>query len=164
MKLTPLWSMGSFLFLHDLYCCDQQARVSCVQRQCCQLCGFPTNLGLFFFVELEFFFEDLQFACFWACFNWNLLVFGLVFCRLLFIQIYGTFALSIYCWRHFGCFCEILLILGLFFQICHLAFLFNFLADFWFSWIFLPTHVGLVFRLNYLFLAYSNSLSCFCKE
>jgi len=126
---------------------------------------FSHEFGLVFFVELEFFFEDLQLACFWACFNWNLLVFGLVFCRLLVIQILWHFcSFNLLLKAFWVCFCEILLILGLFFQICHLAFLFNFLADFWFSWIFLPTHVGLVFRLNYLFLAYSNSLACFCKE
>jgi len=53
---------------------------------------------------------------------------------------------------------------GLVFRICLPAFLFHFLVDFSFCWIFLPTHVELVFRLNYRFLAcFSNLLACFCK-
>ena len=54
--------------------------------------------------------------------------------------------------------------IGLVFRICHPKFLFDFLADFLFCWIFLPTHFGLVFRLNYVFLVcFSNLLACFCK-
>jgi len=36
--------------------------------QCCQRCGFPAILGLFF-CGVAGVFEDLPVACFWACFN-----------------------------------------------------------------------------------------------
>jgi len=53
---------------------------------------------------------------------------------------------------------------GLVFRICHPDFLFGFLADFSFCWIFLPTHFGLFSRLNYQFLAcFSSLLACVCK-
>ena len=62
-------------------------RFAACNYQCCQPCGFPANLGLFF-VDLRVF--------------WRLagcLFFGLVFCRflfcgLLFFKSYGTFALQ----------------------------------------------------------------------
>jgi len=115
------------------------------------------------------FFEDLRVACFWACFNWNLLVFWACFCRFLFFdclffKFYGNFMfqfspkgiLCVFLWK-FGHF-------GLVFQNCHPTFLFKLLADFSFCCIFLPTHVGLVFRSNYLFLVcFSYILACFCK-
>jgi len=63
------------------------------------------------------------------------------------------FILNLLLKAYWACFCENLVILGLFFRIGHHAFLFNFLADFLFCCIFLPTHVGLVFRSNYLFFA-----------
>jgi len=71
-------------------------------KQCCQPCGFPANLGLFF-VELWFFLK-----------TWGLLVFGLVlieiclfyadfcFADCFFFKCYGTFAVSMYSWRHIG--------------------------------------------------------------
>jgi len=84
------------------------------------LAFFP-RIWACFFVELRFFFEDLRVACFWTCFNWNLLVFcRFLFCILLFFQILWHFCrfnllLKAYC----ACFCENLLILGLFFRIYH---------------------------------------------
>jgi len=51
-----------------------------------------------------------------------------------------------------------------FFGFASLLFYSIFLLIFSFCWIFMPTDVGLVFRLNYLFLAcFSNLLACFCK-
>jgi len=116
---------------------------------------FPANLGLFF-VELRVFLK--------TC---GLLVFGLVlieiFCflglllqisvlRIAFFQILWHFCcFNFLPMAYWACFCENLLILGLFFRIFHRDFLFDFLADFLFCWIYLPTHFGLVFGLNYLF-------------
>ena len=117
------------------------------------------------------FFEDLQVACFWACFNWNFLVFWACFLQISALRIvfFFKFLWHFYCCNllrkaYWACFCENMFILGLFFRICNHDFLFDFLADFSFGWIFLPTHFGLVFRLNYRFLAcFSNLLACFCK-
>jgi len=68
--------------------------------------------------------------------------------------------LKAYC----ACYYENLLILGLFFRICFPTFLFPFVADFSFCWIFLPRQVGLVFCWNYLLLAcFSNLLASFWK-
>ena len=53
---------------------EQVRRYTVLLVQCCQPCGFPANLGLFFF-EGAGFFEDLRVA--W--FNWNLLVFWACF-------------------------------------------------------------------------------------
>ena len=117
--------------------------------------------------------------------------FGLIFVELrVFLKTCGLLVLNEIClflqisvlriaffqiWRHFccfnallktylACFYENLLNLGLFFRICLPAFLFNFVANFSFCWAFLPTHVGLIFRWNYLFLpCFSNLLACFCK-
>ena len=64
------------------------------------------------------------------------LFFGLVFCRflfcgLLFFQILWHFyCLNLLLKAYWACFCEDLLILGLFFQICHPDSLFDFLANF----------------------------------
>ena len=126
--------------------------------ECCQPCGFPANLGQFF-VELRFFLK--------TC---GLLVFGLVFCRFLFFLIaFSSILMEIFCFNlllkaYWTCFCENLIILGLFFRICYHTFLFNLLAAFSFWCIFLPTHVGLVSRSNYLLLdCFSYFLACFCK-
>jgi len=127
---------------------------------------FP-RISACYFVELRFF-EDLRVACFWACSNWNLLVFLQIsvlriaffsnFMAHLLFQFTAKGVLDVFLWK-FAYF-----ELSLFFRICFPAFYFNFLADFSFFWIFLPTHFGLVFRLNYLFLAcFSNLLACFCK-
>jgi len=135
-----------------------------------------TNLAVFPRIWVCFF---CGFAVFWG--DCGLLVFGFVlieiclffglvfrrflFCGLLFFKFYGTFAVSIYCVRHIGrVFMKICSFWACFFQICLPAFLFNFLADFSFCWIFPPTRVGLVFRLNYRFLTCFSSLRvCFCK-
>jgi len=85
--------------------------------------------------------------------------------RIAFFQILWHFCcFNLLLKAYWACFYKNLLILGLFFRICLTAFSFKFLADFSFCWIFMPTYVGLVFRLNYLFLAcFSNFLACFCK-
>ena len=99
----------------------------------------------------------------------GLLVFGLVFCkfmfcRLLFLILWHFCCFNLLLKAYWACFYENLLILGLFFRICLPAFSFNFVADFSFCWIFMPTPDGLVFWWNYLFLAcFSNLLACFCK-
>jgi len=54
--------------------------------QCCQTCSFPANLDLFF-CEVAFFFKDLRVASFWACFNWNLLVFWTCFLQISVLQV-----------------------------------------------------------------------------
>ena len=131
--------------------------------------GFSPEFGLIF-CGVECFSEDLRVTCFSACFNWHFLVFWACFLqisvlRMAFHQILWHFCcFSLLLQAHWSCFYENLLILGLFFQTCLFAFLFNVVADFSFCWIFLPTHVGPVFRWNYLFLAcFSNLLACFCK-
>ena len=111
---------------------------------------FSREFGLIFLWSCGFF-GDLRIACFWACFNWNLLVFWACFLRISVLRIAFFQILWHFCCFNFllkaywACFYENSLILGLFFRLCLPAFLFNFLADFSFCWIFLPTHVGLVF-------------------
>ena len=137
----------------------------------CSLCAtvlltlrFSRKFGLVF-CGVAGFFEDLRVSCYWACFNWNLLV----FCRfLLLFAFFSNFMalllfdftaksiLGVFLWRfaHFG----------LVFRIFHPDSLFDFLANFSFCWIFLPMLFKLVFRLNYLFLAcFSNLLACSWK-
>jgi len=68
-------------------------------QRCCQPCGFPANLGLFF-CGFAVFFEDLRVACFGA-FLIKIDFFLKIFvCGLL--KFYGTFAVSIYCKTKFG--------------------------------------------------------------
>jgi len=138
-----------------------------VEIECCQPCGFPAKLGLFF-CGIEVFFENLRVACFWACFNCNLLVFWACFLQISVLPIaFSSNFMAIFCFNLFlkaywECFGENFVILNLFFRICHHAFLFNFLADFSFCYIFLPTHVvffsvklpifGLFFIFSCLFL------------
>ena len=139
-----------------------------ILKQCCQICGFPANLG--FFCGVSVFFKDLRVASFWTCFNWNLLAFCACFfadfcfagC---FFQILWHFCrFNLLLKAYWAWFCANLLILGLFSRICRPHFLYNFLGNFSFFWNFLPTNVGLVFRLNYLFLAcFSIALACFRK-
>jgi len=78
------------------------------QLQYCQPCGFPPNLGLFFFRSCAFL---------TTC---GLLVFGLVL-------LYGTFAVSFHftAKRNLVVFCVNLLILGLFFSHFPSGFVFN---------------------------------------
>jgi len=102
--------------------------------QGCQPCGFPVNLGLFFLWSYGFFFEDLRVACFWACFNLNLLVFcRCLFCGLLVFQIvWYFFCFNLLLKTIWAFFCENMLNMGLFFRMCLPVFLFNFPADFLF--------------------------------
>ena len=99
----------------------------------------------------------------WFSSKFGLVFLQILFCGLLFFQILWHFCcFNVLLKAYWVCFCENLLILVLFFRICLHAFLFNFLVNFLFCWIFLPTAVGLVFRLNHLFLAwFSNLLACF---
>jgi len=116
------------------------------------------------------FFEDLQVTCFWVCFNWNLFVFWTCFLQisvlriaffsnfvaLLLFQFTAKGILGVFLWK--------LLIFSLIFRVCLPAFLFNFVADFSLCWIFLPTHVELVYGRNCLFLdCFFNLLACFCE-
>jgi len=59
---------------------------------------------------------------------------------LLLFQFTAYDILGVFLWNFFH--------FGLVFQICLSTFLFDFLADFSFCWIFLPTHVGLVLQFN----------------
>ena len=77
---------------------------------------------------------------FWACFL-QISVLGIAFFQILWHFCCLNLLLKVYC----ACLCENMLILGLFFRICHPDFLFHFLANFSFCWIFLPTHFGLFF-------------------
>jgi len=124
---------------------------------------FSRKFGLVFLSSCGLF-QDLRVACF----IWNLLVFyKFAFCKFLFFQISWHFwSFNLLLRAIWACFCENLLILDLFLLICLIpAFLFNFPADSFFCWIFLQTHVGLVFRLNYLFWAFvSNYLPVFAKQ
>jgi len=137
--------------------------------QCCQPWGFPANLGLFF-CGVAFFFKTCGLLVFGLVLIEICLFFGLVFADIcfadcFFFQISWHFScLNLLLKAYWACFCEDLIILDLFFRICHPDSLFDFLANFLFRWIFLPTHFWLVFRLNYLFLAcFSNLLACSWK-
>jgi len=131
---------------------------------CCYITLLPT-LGVFpqiwacFFVELRFF---LRLA---GCLFFGLVFAEICFADCFFFQISWHFScLNLLLKAYWACFCEDLIILDLFFRICHPDSLFDFLANFLFRWIFLPTHFWLVFRLNYLFLAcFSNLLACSWK-
>jgi len=84
-----------------------------------------------------------------------------VFWRLLFFQILWHFwSFNLLLRAIWACFCENLLILGLFLLMCLIpAFIFNLSADLCFCWIFLPSPCWACFRLNYLFWAFvSNCL------
>ena len=121
------------------------------------------NLAVFpqiwacFFVELRFFLKTCGLLVFGLVLIEICVFFGLVFCRFLFcrlpfFQILWHFCcLNLLLKAYWACFCEDLLILGLFFRICHPDSLFDFLANFSICWIFLPTHFGLVFRLNFTY-------------
>ena len=137
------------------------------QNQCCQPCGFPANLCLFF-CGVAFFLKTCGLLVFGLVLTKFCLFFGLFlqicfsdcfffkFCGYFLFQFAPEGILGAFLWK-FGHF-------GLVFWICHRAFLFNLLADFSFCCIFLPTHVGLVFWSNCLFLAcFSYFLACFCK-
>jgi len=105
--------------------------------------AFSPRIWACFSVELRVFFEDLRVACFWACFNWNLLVFWACFLQSSVLQIAffpvfmallpfqftakGTLGMFLWKFAHFA----------LVFCICHPDFMFDFLADFLFCWIFL---------------------------
>jgi len=139
-------------------------------QQWCQPCGFPAKLGLFF-CGVAGFYEGLRVACFWACCKWNLLVFWACFfpdfcfvdcffsnfTALLLFQFTAKGILGVLLWKfpHFGL---------VFSDLPPCFFCLIFLLILSFCWIFMPTDVGLVFRLDYLFLAcFSNLLACFCK-
>ena len=133
--------------------------------QCCQPCDFPVNVGLFF-GGVAGFFEDFRVACL----NWNLLAFWACFLQISVLQItFFQFVWHFCCFNlllkaYWVCFCENLLIFGLLFQFFHPAFLFNFLADFLFGWIFLRAHVGLVFSVKWpvfgLFFKFTYLFNC----
>jgi len=118
------------------------------------ICGFFKTCGLLVFglvlIEFCLFFGlFLQISVLRIAFFSN-------FMALLLFEFTAKSILGVFLWS--------LLILGLFFWIFHPDSLFDFLANFSFCWIFLPTHFRLVFRLNYLFLTYfSNSLACSWK-
>jgi len=149
------------------------APLACIQIpkvgiQCCQPCGFPTKLGLFF-CGVAGFFENLRVACFWACFNWNLLVFWACFLQIFVLPIaFSSKFIAIFCFNLFlkafwACFCENFVILGLFFRICHHAFHLIFLLIFRFV-TFSCQRMLFFFRWNYLFLVcFAYFLACFCK-
>ena len=135
------------------------------------------NLAVFpqiwacFFVQLRVFLK----TCGWLVFGlvlteiYSTCFLGLFFADFcfsdcFFFKFYGNFMfqfahkgiLGVFLWKcgHFG----------FVFRICHHVFLLNLPADFSFCCIFLLTHVGLVFRSKYLFLAcFSYFLACFCK-
>jgi len=124
---------------------------------------FSREFALVFFVELLVFLNACGLLLFRLVSIYICLFFGLFFCRFMFCGLFFFQYLWHFCCfnvllkAYWMCFYENLLILGLIFRIYLPDILFNFLVDFSFCWIFMPTHVELVFRLNYLFLA------CFCK-
>ena len=136
-------------------------------RQCCQPCGFPANLGLFFCGVAGF--EDLRVACFWDCLNWNLLVLWDCFVQIYVLWI-ASFSncMALVCFNLplkpiWACFCENVLIFGLLFRMCLPVFPFNFPSNSLFCWTFLPNAcwacfsvklpiLGLFFKFTYLFL------------
>ena len=141
--------------------------------QCCQPCAVFPWIWACYFLVLRVFWRHaacLFLGLFWLKFACFLGLFFADYCYAdcFFFKFCGTFDVSIYCLRHIGCvFMKICSIWACFFRFPSLLFIkfhINFLADFLFCWIFLPTHVGLVFQLNYLFLAcFLNLLACFCK-
>ena len=94
-NLSEPESQSQRVSLHQ--CDDLSQRVSL--HQCCQPCGLAANLGLFF-CGFAGFLEDVRVPCFWACFNWNLLVFWTCFLQIsvfliAFLQIWWQFSVSI---------------------------------------------------------------------
>jgi len=140
-----------------------------VRDSVANLAVFP-RIWACFFVELRVFLKTCGLLVLGLILIEIRLFFGVVFrrflfCGLLFFQIlWDICCFNILLKAYWACFYKKIFILDLFLRICHLAFIFNFLAGFSFCWIFLPTHVGLVFRWNYRFLAcFSNLLVCFCN-
>jgi len=138
---------------------------------------FSREFGLVFLWSCGLFWR-LTGCLFLGLCNWNLLVFGLVFCRFLFFrlllfQIFWHFCcFNLLLKVILTCFCENLLILGLFFRMRLPAFLCNFPPDFLFCWIFLPDAcwtcflvklpiLGLFFKFTCLFL-HNNLASLVC--
>ena len=131
------------------------------------LAFFP-RIRACFFCGIASFCEDMRVACFWVCFNWNLLVFWacffrFLFCGLLFFKLCGTFLFQFIAKDNLGVFCENIILLGVFFRMCLPVFLFSFAADFLFCWIFLLNAcwacfsvklpiLGLFFKFTCLFL------------
>jgi len=134
--------------------------------QCCQPYVFP-RIWACFLQSSKFFWRLAGMRV--ACFYWNLLVFWAcffryLFCGLLFFKFYGTFCFKLLVKAIWAFLCENTLILGLFFRMCLPGFYLVFLPIFYFVEFSCQTHVGLVFRLNYLFWAcFSNLLAYFCK-
>jgi len=129
---------------------------------------FP-RIRVCFLWSCGFFWRFAGLLVFGLCFNWNLLVFWACFSQIslllvAFFVFYGTFAVSIYWYGILGVFLWKFAHFGLVFFGLSPSFIFDFLADFSFWWIFLPTHVGLILRFNYRFLAcFSNLLLVFAK-
>ena len=164
--LKGIWGKSSNSFWKEK---SPNCSAMLVINQCCQPCGFPANLVLFF-CGVAVIFYDLRVACFWACFNWNLLVFGLVFMQIsvlwiAFFQIlWHFFCFNLLLKKIWACFCENMLILSFYFRVCLPVFLFNFPTDFLFCWIFLANACWACFWLNYLFWAcFTNLLAYFCE-
>jgi len=118
------------------------------------------------------FFKVLRAACFWASFIWHLLFFWVFFFTDLCSADCFFFQILWHCWSFnlllrtiWACFSGNLLFLGLFLLMCLLAFLFNFPADFFFCWIFLPNPCWACFSVKLPILGFlSNYLLVFAKQ
>jgi len=174
VSLISLWSSPLFceksFISYEFLCNALCALCGSIAFECCfsfwnTFClvgldcagGSFANLAVFpqiwasFFVGLRFFLKTCRLLVFGLVLIEHCLFLGLFFADFCFadcfFQILWHFCcLNLLLKPYWACFCEDLLILGLFFRICHPDSVFDFLANFSFCWIFLPTHFGLVFR------------------
>jgi len=135
------------LLRHKQYC---SARVAVQQLLLVSSVVFSADLGLFFSRVAGFFkacgLLVLGLVAIEICLFFGLVFCRFLFCRLLFFQILWQFCcFKLLLKAYWACFYENLLILGLFIWICLPALLFNFIADFSFCLISMPTHVGWFF-------------------
>ena len=126
---------------------------------------FSREFGLVFFVELRFFLRlagclfQLKFTRFFGLF-----VADFCFSDCFFFKFYGNFLFQFAPKGMWVCFCKNLVILSVFFRICHHPFLNNLLADFLFCCISCQCMLGLFLgQITYFWLVFHISLLVFAK-
>ena len=115
----PVWGLS--ILRANLASTEKSAAGKLGLTQCCQHCGFPANLGLFF-VELRVFLKACGLLLFRLISIDICLFFGLFFCRFMFCGFFFQYLWHFCCFNvllikaYWVCFYENLLILGLFFS------------------------------------------------
>ena len=130
------------------------------------LAVFPRIWGCFLWSCV---FLRLAFCLFWGCFVWNLLFFwvlfftDLCFADCFFSNLWHFWSSNLLPKQCGRVFLKICSVWAYFFWCASLLFYLIFLLIVSVVDFSCQTHVGLVFRLNYLFWAFFKILACFCK-